>query len=220
MKGWVFVGAGPQGRISIEAAKLASPQVPLLLVDDAPHLQGQQLLGVPIVAREEFVQRADRDDWRILICLGRNELRLRLGEWFVQHGCRLGILIHPSATVFASATIGEGSFIAAGAIVGSGAVLHPGTLVNTRAVVEHDCVLEAGANLAPGVVMAGRVRVGTSAFVGTGAVLNPRVHIGARAIIGAGAVVTKDVPADSLAYGVPARVIRPVNPSTDWDRLM
>jgi acetyltransferase-like isoleucine patch superfamily enzyme len=32
------------------------------------------------------------------------------------------------------------------------------------------------------------------------------IHIGANAIVGAGAVVTKDVSADSVVKGVPARV--------------
>lgn len=68
--------------------------------------------------------------------------------------------------------------------------------------------------------MGGRVTVATGAFVGVGAVLNPRVTIGARSVIGAGAVVTCDVPAGMLAYGVPARVVRPVDPDRDWPRLL
>lgn len=43
-------------------------------------------------------------------------------------------------------------------------------------------------------------------FVGSGTMLVAPVRIGARAHIGAGAVVTHDIPPDSMAYGVPARV--------------
>ncbi len=44
------------------------------------------------------------------------------------------------------------------------------------------------------------------AFIGSDAMLVAPVRVGARARIGAGAVVTHDVPPDSTAYGVPARV--------------
>lgn len=44
------------------------------------------------------------------------------------------------------------------------------------------------------------------AFIGSGTMLRAPVTIGARTMIGAGSVVTHDVPADSTAFGVPARV--------------
>lgn len=45
-------------------------------------------------------------------------------------------------------------------------------------------------------------------WLGAGVIILPGVTIGENAIIGAGAVVTDDIPADSVAVGVPARVIR------------
>ena len=45
-------------------------------------------------------------------------------------------------------------------------------------------------------------------WIGTGAVILDGVTVGKGAIIGAGAVVTKDVPANSIVAGVPAKVIR------------
>ena len=52
-------------------------------------------------------------------------------------------------------------------------------------------------------------RVCRGASIGSGAVILCGVTIGQNALIGAGAVVTKDVPADAVVAGVPARVLPP-----------
>ena len=51
-----------------------------------------------------------------------------------------------------------------------------------------------------------RTQIGEGAFIGSGSMLVAPLTIGARARTGAGAVVTRDVPPDSLAVGIPARV--------------
>lgn len=48
------------------------------------------------------------------------------------------------------------------------------------------------------------------AYIGAGAVLLPGVEIGECAVVGAGAVVTRDVPALTIAAGVPARFLRTI----------
>jgi bifunctional UDP-N-acetylglucosamine pyrophosphorylase/glucosamine-1-phosphate N-acetyltransferase len=50
--------------------------------------------------------------------------------------------------------------------------------------------------------------IGEDAFIGSDTMLVAPIRIGDRARTGAGAVVTKDVPADTLAVGMPARAIR------------
>jgi acetyltransferase-like isoleucine patch superfamily enzyme len=52
------------------------------------------------------------------------------------------------------------------------------------------------------------VRVGNNVWVGYGACILRGVTVGDNAIIGTSAVVTKDVPANAVVAGVPARVIR------------
>jgi bifunctional UDP-N-acetylglucosamine pyrophosphorylase/glucosamine-1-phosphate N-acetyltransferase len=44
------------------------------------------------------------------------------------------------------------------------------------------------------------------AFIGSDTMLVAPLRVGKGAVIGAGSVVTRDLPPDSLAYGVPARV--------------
>jgi bifunctional UDP-N-acetylglucosamine pyrophosphorylase/glucosamine-1-phosphate N-acetyltransferase len=53
--------------------------------------------------------------------------------------------------------------------------------------------------------------IGEGAFIGSDTMLVAPVKVGARARTGAGAVVTKDVEADMLVVGVPARPIRKLN---------
>jgi acetyltransferase-like isoleucine patch superfamily enzyme len=51
-------------------------------------------------------------------------------------------------------------------------------------------------------------RVQRGASIGSGATLLCGITVGARAVIGAGSVVTRDVPADAIVAGNPARVLR------------
>ena len=53
----------------------------------------------------------------------------------------------------------------------------------------------------------GPIVVEDNCFIGVNAVILPGVRIGNNAIVGAGSVVTKDVPADVVVGGVPARVL-------------
>lgn len=54
----------------------------------------------------------------------------------------------------------------------------------------------------------GKVTIGRGAKIGTHSSIMPGVTIGANATIGAYSFVTTDIPEGSLAYGIPARVIR------------
>ncbi|MCE9619626.1 MAG: acyltransferase [Planctomycetes bacterium] len=52
------------------------------------------------------------------------------------------------------------------------------------------------------------IRIGDDVWIGANAVILGGTSIGDGAIIGAGAVVTKDVPSNAIAAGVPAKVLR------------
>ena len=52
--------------------------------------------------------------------------------------------------------------------------------------------------------------IGKNVWIGANAMIVPGVTVGDNAIIGAGAVVTKDVPANAVVAGVPAKVMKMV----------
>ena len=54
----------------------------------------------------------------------------------------------------------------------------------------------------------GKIKVGDNVHIGINSIIMPNVNIGNNCVIGCGAVVTRDIPDNSIAVGVPARVIK------------
>lgn len=59
------------------------------------------------------------------------------------------------------------------------------------------------------------VTIGDGVWIGANVTVLPGVTIGENSVIGAGSVVTKDVPANVVAYGSPCRVVRDINEHDD-----
>lgn len=54
------------------------------------------------------------------------------------------------------------------------------------------------------------ITIGNNVWVGSGAIILPGVTIGENAVVGAGAVVSRDIPANVVAVGNPARVVKSI----------
>jgi acetyltransferase-like isoleucine patch superfamily enzyme len=65
----------------------------------------------------------------------------------------------------------------------------------------------------------GGITIEDDAWLSVGVIVLDGVRIGKGAVVGAGAVVTKDIPANSISSGVPARVIKMRESSPDPERL-
>lgn len=89
-----------------------------------------------------------------------------------------------------------GIFIDDGALIGHGVVL---------ATLDHDLAPEKRQQLHPA-----PIRIGKNVWIGANAVVTKGVTIGDNAVIAAGAVVTKDVPANCIVGGVPAKQIKSI----------
>ncbi len=59
------------------------------------------------------------------------------------------------------------------------------------------------------------VKIGNNCWIGANCVILPGVTIGDNSVIGAGSVVTKDIPANVVAFGSPCHVYREINERDD-----
>lgn len=121
-------------------------------------------------------------------------------------------LISPNAVVSKHAQIGEGTLIYPGAMIMAGDVkIGDFAVVHINSTVGHDSHVGDYVQINPGCNISGWSRLDGSVMVGTGVKIIPKIHVGNNAIIGAGAVVTKDIPENCTAVGVPAKIIKKVN---------
>ncbi len=192
-----IIGAGGHAKVVISTLRAAGHTVTAVF-DDDPAKHGTSVLGVKVLgATAEF------DGYgKAVIAVGNNATREMIAERF--KGVDWMTVVHPGAYLDPSVRIGEGTVVFAGSVIQPDAVIGTHVIINTSATVDHDCVIGDYSHLAPGAHLAGGNWVGGGALLGIGAVVVPGRRIGERAVIGAGGVVVKDVPAGTIAFGVPA----------------
>jgi len=74
--------------------------------------------------------------------------------------------------------------------------------------VGHDTKIDDYCSFMPSVNISGEVNIAKSVYVGTGAKIINQVEIGEGTIVGAGAVVSKSLPANCTAVGIPAKPVK------------
>lgn len=205
----VGFGAGGHARVMIEILQQDATYDLVGLLDPNPRLQGQTVLGVPVLGNDDCIRdlitKGVQHFFVGVGSVGDSSVRRRLFEQGLNFGLKPICVIHAQSIISPTAKIGRGVTILAGAIVNSGAVIGDNTIVNTGAIIEHDCVLENHVHVATGARLAGGVRVNTGAHIGIGATIRESIQIGDHAIVGAGAVVVKNVHPKIVVVGVPAQ---------------
>lgn len=123
------------------------------------------------------------------------------------------ILMHPSVIVGSRqfVEIGEGCIICAGTIITTNIQIGRFVIINLACTVGHETTIGDFSSFMPTCNISGEVEIGEATFWGTGAKVINQKRIGKNAVIGAGAVVVNDIPDNTTAVGVPARVIQKTN---------
>lgn len=89
--------------------------------------------------------------------------------------------------------------------IGDNVMIGPKVVISTAS---HPLQAEARCK---GLEIALSITIGNNVWIGAGATILEGVTIGDNAVIGAGSIVNKDVPADTVVAGVPAKFLKQVN---------
>lgn len=140
----------------------------------------------------EFESECSIDRGVTLICSGENLKRPK-----IYIGARTYINRHTILDASVSIKIGQDCAIGPGCYI-----------------TDHDHGIEANLPPLAQPLISEPTYIGDRAWIGANVTVLKGVTIGNGAVIGAGSVVTKDIPANAIAVGVPAKVIRYRQPST------
>lgn len=161
----------------------------------------------PIIGRPEDYRPEPED---IFLCaLGNPAARLAVSREFEARGAEFATLVHHSSIIAASSSISPGTIVLPYVIVDVNTSVGKHCLLYFRAGVGHDVSMGDGCIVLTNAVVGARGVLGEGVMVSTLAFSNPGISIGSFAQIGANSFVTRDVPPNATAIGVPARILTP-----------
>jgi acetyltransferase-like isoleucine patch superfamily enzyme len=150
--------------------------------------------------------------------LGRD---VRLSKFINLYGCEVGdetkigafVEIQKNATVGKRCKVSSHTFICEGVTIEDNVFIgHSVTFINDSyprsTTADGNLQTEADWKVERTVIKKG-------ASIGSGSTILSNIIVGENAIVGAGSVVTKDVPPNSIWAGNPAKLLRPINQTTE-----
>ena len=211
----LIIGANGFAKEVLEVFHQLKQLEKIAFYDDITNDIGELLYDTfPILNNEnEVLAFFNENGNEFTIGVGNPHLRYKLSKKIISLG---GIF---TSTVSNTAIIGHfGKKIERGCNIMQNVVLTNdikvgmGTIINQISSIGHDVSIGDFCEICPNVSISGNCIIGDMTFIGTGAIVLPKVMIGKNVIIGAGSVVTKDIPDNCLAVGVPAKIIKELDP--------
>lgn len=173
---------------------------------------GEDTMGYPVVGQEEDLPRIVEIQKieGVFVAIGDNQIRQTVVKRIQRYNLDLDYIkaIHPSAEIGRNVKLAGGTAVMAGVCINSGAKIGKFCVLNTNSTLDHDSIMKDFSSLAPGVNVGGGCLIGKLSMIGIGATIIHKICIGSNTFIGAGSIVVRNIKANKLALGVPARVVR------------
>lgn len=211
MKKIVIVGAGGFGReVKVLIDQINQEKASYEIegfYDDDENLESK-INGLPFLGKlEDLVKRKDKI--AIALGIGIPKIKQQLIARLSNNNFFFPTLIHPNVLIGKDAVkIGRGCVVCANNVITCNVLIEDFVTLNLSCTTGHDTKIKSFSSFMPAVNISGEVNIGQAVYVGTGAKIINQLEIGENTVVGAGAVVSKSLPADCTAVGIPAKPIK------------
>jgi UDP-N-acetylbacillosamine N-acetyltransferase len=134
-------------------------------------------------------------------------VREKICDQLLKNGLRLPSFIHRTAYVNPTAKVGYGVYIYPMCNIDQEVELKNGVMVNNSVILSHNGLVDACTFIAPGVTVAGNVRIGKYCFIGGGSVIANNLSIADNVLVGLGSSITRNVEKDACVIGNPMKIL-------------
>ena len=211
MKDIAIFGAGGLGReiaLLIRQINDVTPTWNMLGFYDEQHFS-EAIDGFPYLGSLQELN-ATKQELHLVIGIGNCQWKRKVFEQIQNTNIKFATLIHPSVKIrdYQYCEIGEGSVIGENVVITTNVKIGKHVQVSPASTLAHDVVVSDFCSLMFAVNIAGNSILQKSVYIGTNATVIQLLEVGKNTIVGAGAVVTRSLPANCTAAGVPARILK------------
>lgn len=182
-------------------------------LDDNPALWNSAIEGVPVLG--PLASAAKLRDCLFVNGIGNPTNYARRQPIVARSGVpleRFATVIHPTASISRTAHIGRGVVVFQHVTITTNVRIGNHVLILPNTVISHDDHVGDFTCIAGGVKISGGVHIGRGCYLGSGCALIGGITIGDGALVGIGSVVLRDVAAQTVVAGNPARFLRQAQP--------
>lgn len=211
MKKIAIIGAGGFGRevkMLIDQINAVENKYEFIGYYDDGKEVGALINGFPVLGRVSDLNSIN-EVYHIALALGNPVYKRNVVDLINNPNIVFETLIHPNVLIGNNEIkIGIGTVICAGNILTCNIEIKDFVTVNLSCTIGHDTVIENYVSLMPGINVSGEVTLKEGVYIGTGAKIINQLEIGKNTTVGAGAVVSKSLPENCTAVGMPAKPIK------------
>ncbi len=211
MKRVVVIGASDQSRCTIDVIEQEN-SYEIVGILDKKMSKGDTFAGYEVLGYLNDIKQIVKEHhiYGGIVAIGDNFTRSKVVKEIkdIYPDFRFINAIHPSVIIGDNVKLGIGCLLMPGVILVNNSRVGDHCILLAKSSLDHDSQLGDFSSLSPGVTTGGRVIIGKCSVIGIGANILHSKNVGDDCVIGGGALVNKDITNNSIAYGVPVRIVK------------
>ena len=208
-----FGGNGREAAMTILDGNKTHPRWEIVgFIDDDKAVHDQEFCGVKVLGGKEVLKKFPQAKFLAVPGNPKDYLkRKKIIDALSIPENRFAQVIHPSAVISLDVQIGYNTLIMPNVIISCGAKVGDHCMIFGNSVIAHDSKVSDYCCVGYNVSISGHVALGTNCYIGSGSSIRDHIVVDSGSLVGLGSAVVKNVAAETVVAGNPAKLIRKAN---------